>query len=236
MRRSRSCWPRTRAGGGSDRRSSRSGGVAGLGGVARSRAWLRPGDQKSASDSSSGWPVTSDSTARAGLSSGGRSAGPLAGARPAAPPPAAPAVPPGAHSAQRGEQFVTALAAPGQHRERVVVERLRQHVADRRHVLARESPVRAVAVHRQVARRTRGKAECRRPRRPARSRRASRPPAAGRGTAPGRPAATRPSSTARRSAAAPRGSPCTASGATPARARSTFPATSENSSTWPRRA
>jgi hypothetical protein len=61
--------------------------VAGLGGEARSLAWLRPGDQKSASDSSSGCPVTSDSTANAGLTMAGGPDGPLAGERTGGPPP-----------------------------------------------------------------------------------------------------------------------------------------------------
>ena len=42
--------------------------------------------------------------------------------------------------AQRGEQVLPAPAAPGQHPERVIVERLGQHVADRRQVLARAPP------------------------------------------------------------------------------------------------
>src|ERR1700691_3716612 len=53
--------------------------------------------------------------------------------------------------AQRREQFVPAPAAPGQQAERVAVELLGQHVADRGKVLARHLPVRAAAVHVQVA-------------------------------------------------------------------------------------
>ena len=48
-----------------------------------------------------------------------------------------------------------AAAPPGQHGERVAVELLGQHVADRGQVLARHLPVRAAAPHVQIAGRTR---------------------------------------------------------------------------------
>src|ERR1700733_9971113 len=59
----------------------------------------------------------------------------------------------GGLAAQRGQQVLASLAAPGEHRERVGVERLGQHVADGGQVLAGDAPVRAIAAHRQVARR-----------------------------------------------------------------------------------
>ena len=120
-------WPRIRTCGGSNVRSSRSGAVAGRGGGrgrARSRARLMPGDQKSARLWASGRSVTSISGRAA---SGGA-----------------------AVSAQRAEQVLPAAAAPGQDAERVHVERLGQHVADRGQVLARHLPVRAGAGHLQV--------------------------------------------------------------------------------------
>src|ERR1039457_887128 len=57
--------------------------------------------------------------------------------------------------AQRSEQFLPAPAAPGQHGERVVVERLREHVTDRGEVLAGHAPVRARAGHFKITRGTR---------------------------------------------------------------------------------
>ena len=45
---------------------------------------------------------------------------------------------------------VPGLATPGQHAERVMVELLGQHVADRGQVLARHARVRAAAVHVKV--------------------------------------------------------------------------------------
>ena len=155
-------------------RSSRSGAAAsGTVASARSRAGLSPGDQNPSRHSSSGGAGTSKPDraapgrrrvlARRRRLQNGRGSG--AARR---------AVRPG-------------RATPGQHRERVVVELLGQHVADRGQVLAGHAPVGAGAVHLQVARRTAGTAGCRTRRTRPRSRAASRRPAAWPGTAPGAP-------------------------------------------------
>ena len=114
-------------------RSSRSG-VTGPAGAdsARSRAGLSPADQKS-------------------VQRLGQRRGRLAGLQHAGPARAAGwRAWRGTDLPQRREQVVPGLTAPGQHGERVPVELLGQHVADRRQVLARHAPVRAAAVHVQV--------------------------------------------------------------------------------------
>src|SRR5215470_12823992 len=98
--------PRTAIAGGSKERISRSGAVTGAVGMARSRAGLNPGDQKSSRHSADGRPVT--------LITGPGGSG-------------CPALIP----APRGEQLLPAPPTAGQHGEWIVVERLGQDVADR---------------------------------------------------------------------------------------------------------
>ena len=76
--------------------------------------------------------------------------------------------------AQRVQQLLAAAAAPGQHQERVVVERLGQHVEHRRHVLAGHAQSGQVHI---ISMRD-GNSGSPSRRRPPRSRAASRRPAA----------------------------------------------------------